>query len=76
MASREMVELFAEELTLCSVMPGETVAVLSEGKELRDYAEAFLDAADGLGAETIDLNLVARRNWIPTRSWNSSGSTS
>ena len=67
MASREMVELFAEELTLCSVMPGETVAVLSEGKELRDYAEAFLDAADGLGAKTIDLNLVAEAELDPNQ---------
>ena len=57
MANQEMVELFREELTLCSVAPGETVTVLSEGRESRDYAEAFLEAAGQLHAKTVDLNL-------------------
>ena len=67
MANREMAALFAEELALCRVKPGETVAVLSEGTELRDYAEAFLEAADRLDARAIDLNLAAEADLDPNQ---------
>ncbi|RIL07360.1 MAG: leucyl aminopeptidase [Proteobacteria bacterium] len=56
-AGTNMVELFREELELCGVGPGERVAVLSEGDQLRDYAEAFLTAARALGADVEDVNL-------------------
>ena len=67
MANQEMVELFGEELKLCKIMPGETVAVLSEGNGLRDYAEAFLEAADGLDARTVDLNLAVESDMDPNQ---------
>ena len=38
----EMIQLFSDELVLCKVGPGEKVAVLSEGNNLQDYAEAFV----------------------------------
>lgn len=57
MANKEMVDLFREELELCNVEPGETVTVLSEGKESREFAEAFLEAAGQLDAKPVDLNL-------------------
>ncbi|GAA4339533.1 hypothetical protein GCM10023144_37910 [Pigmentiphaga soli] len=53
----EMVELFIQELTLCRVRPGETVAVLSAGAEWADYAQAFMAAATRLGAGTFNLNV-------------------
>ncbi|MSP52400.1 MAG: leucyl aminopeptidase [Alphaproteobacteria bacterium] len=57
--SKEMVDLFKRELELCKVREGETVAVLSVGDSLRDYAKAFLTAAKKLGAKVIDVNLPA-----------------
>ncbi|ETX06496.1 hypothetical protein [Candidatus Entotheonella palauensis] len=59
-ANPEMVRLFKAELELCNVTPGETVAVLSEGNEKRDYADAFLAAAEELEATSFQLNLVKR----------------
>jgi 2,5-dihydroxypyridine 5,6-dioxygenase len=50
-------ELFLEEFRLCEIGRGQTVAVLSEGDQLRDYAETSLAAASALGAEVIDVNL-------------------
>lgn len=50
-------ELFHKELELCEVGPGQTVAVLSEGDQLRDYAAASLAAARDLGADAIDVNI-------------------
>ncbi len=43
-----IVELFRDELALCEVGPGQTVTVLSEGDQVRDYAEASLAAARGV----------------------------
>ena len=50
-------DVFLDELRLCEVGPGQTVAVLSEGDMLRDYAEYSLSAASELGAHVIDANL-------------------
>ena len=50
-------ELFRRNLELCEVGPGQTVAVLSEGDQLRDYAEASLDAARALGADVADVHI-------------------
>ena len=52
-----IVELFRNELALCEVGPGQTVAVLSEGDQLRGYAEASLAAARDLGADAVDVNI-------------------
>ena len=56
-STNSMVELFHRELELCGVGPGEKVAVLSEGGQLRDYASAFLTAARDLGADVEDVNV-------------------
>jgi 2,5-dihydroxypyridine 5,6-dioxygenase len=52
-----MIELFRNELELCGVGPGQSVAVLSQGSQLRQYATAFLAAARDLGAEGEDVNV-------------------
>ena len=52
-----MKDVFLDELKLCEVGPGQTIAVLSEGDLLRDYAEYSLSAASELGARVIDANL-------------------
>jgi 2,5-dihydroxypyridine 5,6-dioxygenase len=52
-----MIDLFKKELELCKVRAGETVAVLSAGDALRNYAHDFIAAAQSLGAKTIDVNL-------------------
>lgn len=50
-------DMFVEEFALCEVGPGQTVAVLSEGGQLRDYAEISLAAAAARGARVVDVNL-------------------
>ena len=54
---KTMKDIFLDELRLCEVGPGQTIAVLSEGDLLRDYAESSLSAASELGAHVIDANL-------------------
>lgn len=48
-----------EQLRLSGVHEGETVAVLSRGAERPDYADAFLWAAQQLGAATYHMRLPA-----------------
>ncbi|MDE0157079.1 MAG: leucyl aminopeptidase [Gammaproteobacteria bacterium] len=57
MMDKTMKDIFLDELRLCEVGPGQTIAVLSEGDLLRDYAESSLSAASELGAHVIDANL-------------------
>ncbi|ODU55290.1 MAG: leucyl aminopeptidase [Acetobacteraceae bacterium SCN 69-10] len=52
-----MLHLFQEELRLCKVSPGETVAVLTAGTVRADYAQAFLLAARHLGANSFQVNI-------------------
>lgn len=61
MAQDDLVALFAENFRLCEVGPGQTVAVLSEGAQLRDYAEASLEAARRLGAVAQDVNIPSEQ---------------
>jgi 2,5-dihydroxypyridine 5,6-dioxygenase len=49
--------LFERELELCAIQPGETVAVLSQGDDRADYAEAFLAAIGRLGAQAFHVRL-------------------
>ena len=55
-----MVSLFRQELELCKVKPGETVAVLSEAEQAVEYASAFMIAARELGVDVFNVNLPAR----------------
>jgi 2,5-dihydroxypyridine 5,6-dioxygenase len=55
-----MVALFKAELELCKVGPDQTVAVLSEGEKRADYAQAFMLAAQQLGATAFQVNLPPR----------------
>ena len=52
-----LTELFRKNLELCEVGPGQTVAVLSEGDQLRGYARASLAAAGALGADVADVHI-------------------
>jgi 2,5-dihydroxypyridine 5,6-dioxygenase len=56
-AFADFVDLCAKELELCAVREGEVVAVLSQGDERRDYADAFLAAARRLGATPFHVRL-------------------
>ena len=51
------VDLCAKELELCGVHEGEVVAVLSQTDDRRDYADAFLVAAQRLGATPFHVRL-------------------
>lgn len=51
------VDLCEEELKLCGVHEGETVAVLSQGDERLMYTDAFMAAASRLGANTFHVRL-------------------
>jgi 2,5-dihydroxypyridine 5,6-dioxygenase len=59
-ADREMVTLFKRELELCKVAPSEAVGVVSEDRVRLDYAEAFMAAAEELGADTVHINVPKR----------------
>lgn len=58
---RDMVALFRQELELCKVKPGERIGVLSEDRIRIDYAEAFLAAAEELGADPVHVNIRKRK---------------
>jgi len=59
---QDMVELFKKELELCQLKPTETMAVLTSGDTLADYAKAFLAAASELGANAFELKLPAAKS--------------
>jgi 2,5-dihydroxypyridine 5,6-dioxygenase len=50
-------DLCERELELCAVSEGETLVVLSQGDERADYVDAFLAAAQRLGANAMNLRL-------------------
>ena len=57
----DMIELFRKELVLCGVKDATTVAVLSEVDRLADYAAGFMTAAQDLGAQAYNVNLLPSR---------------
>jgi 2,5-dihydroxypyridine 5,6-dioxygenase len=57
--SARLVTLCEQELVLCGVKAGERLAVVSQGDERLDYADAFLAAAARLGASCFHLRLPA-----------------
>jgi 2,5-dihydroxypyridine 5,6-dioxygenase len=52
------VEMCRAELGLCGISEGSTVAVLSQGNDRPNYVNAFLQAADELGATSFHLRLA------------------
>jgi 2,5-dihydroxypyridine 5,6-dioxygenase len=54
----ELLSLFRKELELCKVHEGEVLGVLSAGNEKPEYAQAFLVAAQGLGATAFHVNVA------------------
>lgn len=56
-ASPQFTELCVRELTLCGVHQGEIVAVFSASDERQVYADAFLEAAQRLGASSFQVRL-------------------
>ncbi|GFG51089.1 leucyl aminopeptidase [Mycolicibacterium agri] len=54
----QFTELCRKQLELSAVHEGETVAVLSQGEERLNYADAFLTAAQSLGANAHHLRLA------------------
>jgi 2,5-dihydroxypyridine 5,6-dioxygenase len=53
----EVLDLFTRELALCGVKRGESVIVLTADDEWAENANAFMAAAQGLGAATFNLNV-------------------
>lgn len=51
------VDFCVKELELCAVKEGETIAVLTQGDQRADYADAFLLAAQRLGAVAFHVRL-------------------
>ena len=54
----DLLSLFRKELELCMVHEGEVLAVLSAGNEKPEYAQAFMVAAQGLGATAFHVNVA------------------
>lgn len=51
------IELCRDELALCGIGEGSTIAVLSQGADRVDYVDAFLAAAEQLGAAGFNVRL-------------------
>ena len=58
----EMQETFEQVLRLCKVDSEQKLAVLCEGDIAGDYAEAFLNAGENLGAETTKVSVASAIN--------------
>lgn len=56
----DLVNLFRAQLELSGIGPGQTLGVLSSGRDRADYAEAFLVAAQLLGADGLHVNVPPR----------------
>jgi 2,5-dihydroxypyridine 5,6-dioxygenase len=56
-ADPDFIELCRRELELCKLVEGETTVVLSSGDQRAGYADAFLLAAEQLGAPAFHLRL-------------------
>lgn len=61
-----LTDLCRRQLELCAVQPDERVAILSQGQERLDYADAFLHAARTLGARAYHMRLPAPE---PSGAW-------
>ncbi len=59
-ADASLVSLFKAELELCKVGPGQSLSVLSEAEIRADYAQAFMVAAQELGASAFHVNVPHR----------------
>jgi len=53
----EVLNLFTKQLELCQVKPGEIMIVLTADDEWQENANAFMAAAQSLGADTFNLNV-------------------
>ena len=51
------IDLCESELRLCALARGESLVVLSQGDERSDYVDAFMAAAQRLGASAMNLRL-------------------
>jgi 2,5-dihydroxypyridine 5,6-dioxygenase len=61
MDHNQLNDIFLRQLRLSGVREGETVSVLSRGGERADYADAFLWAAQELGASAFHLRLPSAK---------------
>ncbi len=57
MTGMDFVDLCVAELTLCGIGEGDAIAVLSQGDQRRSHVNAFLRAADHLGANAFEVRL-------------------
>jgi 2,5-dihydroxypyridine 5,6-dioxygenase len=57
MSQPTFTEMCRDQLALCGIAEGSTIAVLSQGRERADYADAFLAAARELGAVGFNVRL-------------------
>lgn len=51
------VDLCERMLRLCNLVPGESLVLLSQGDERREYVDAFMAAGQRLGATTMNVRL-------------------
>jgi 2,5-dihydroxypyridine 5,6-dioxygenase len=65
-------DLCVKELELCALKEREVVAVLTQGDERLDYADAFLSAAESMGATAFHVRLPRQSHSLSgdSGSWN------
>lgn len=59
-SNQDVVALFQAELELCKVTPDETLVALTEGNTRGDIAQAFLSAAERIGANAFQVDVPKR----------------
>ena len=59
LVNEDLNNLFLQQLKLCDVKAGETVAVLSEGQLNKEYRDLFLRSVRDLHATAVDVNLLS-----------------
>lgn len=57
----DLTRIFGDVLRLCKLKKGEVFAVLTEGNSQAAYTEAYLRAAEDLGAFAFQLNIAKQR---------------
>src|SRR5215467_7896706 len=66
----KLTQLFRQQLELCKVKPGETIAIVSDLGTRRDYIQSAFAAADELGADIYEMCVNAIPGWtkvgVPT----------
>ena len=64
MNTAQLASLFAKELELCAVQPGETICMITDLNSPREYVAAAFAVADELGADMYEMCTNTLSSWV------------